>query len=166
MTHTTGLLLALTILLGILYLPACSPFQSDTQDSEPPSSPEPSIPTSNDFHQGVVTPGYTLFQGDTEGRIVSFEYPESWRFDGLYTINNKAGISLKFGSDSAESYVAIETMALPYNESPIDFENVHDLLQEQIWWHSSFAKNPDQSYYDEFVPPPDLIEGTIYTGGR
>ena len=147
--------------LSLLILAALTSLTCITSCSPPP--PENTDNTTNPPAVTPVTLGYTLFQGNTEGLLISFEYPENWRFDGLYTIKSKAGIALKFGSDSTESYVAIESMSLPYDESPIAYENAHDLLQEQVWWHSSF-KNPGQGDYS-MLPPPDLVSRTITLGG-
>jgi hypothetical protein len=110
------------------------------------------------FEPSSSISGYKIFQGDTEGLMFSFEYPEGWQLTNLHYGNinvNKVGVGLFFGSDpDKQSDIAIESMPSPYTYPPAACKNAHDLLQKQIWMYTPVG-----------IPTPDLVEKTIKIGG-
>jgi hypothetical protein len=102
-----------------------------------------------------MTPGYKLFQGDTEGLMVSFEYPEDWVLSTENPDEHRQSIFIKFGSSSPEwvhSCVLIESYPIPYHKPPIAYEDAHDLIYDK-----TIGNYP--------IIPPDLVSGAIVLGG-
>ena len=129
MRRNALLLLILAVLTGLTCITSCWPWHPD-------SDANPSVVTPG-YTPPVVTQGYRLFKGDTEGLLVSFEYPDSWVFEDGESNSIYADFHLRFGYQNSitlqfSSEVSVRSFPQSFSLPPSHFKNASDFLEYKV----------------------------------
>jgi hypothetical protein len=88
-------------------------------------------------NSSTVTPGYTLFKGNTEGLMVSFEYPDSWVLEASRSTSTGERMDLHFGSNlngfGFNSSIMVSSVPQSYSDPlAFHFKDASDLLKYEV----------------------------------